>query len=370
MIFDSTVPTGAPLPNTFYQRYGQKLNSSEAMALAVTIADYARGFSSPNPPVGAVVLDATQRLVGLGITQPPGGNHAEIEALREAGENARGGALYVTLEPCNSQGRTGPCSVALLAAGIKNLYYGVSDNTVAEGGAEYLRTHGIAVVQMHDEVQSSVGLQSWLHRLKTQKPLITAKIAATIDGFSAAADGTSQWITGPEARADGHIERSRVDAIVVGTGTLLADDPSLTARANDQRLYPRQPLRVIMGERELPGEKNLGELGPDVFHVPEEFKCSPAIHIRSRSWERALSYFSQWEFNSVLLEGGPRLIGDALAEDIVDRVLYYVAPMFLGQGLAAATTSKIATLSDSRRFTMLEHTQLGEDLKITMGRNV
>lgn len=363
------VPPRASLPAHFYQRYGEQLSPVEAMELAITISEYARGFSSPNPPVGAVVLDADRRLAGIGITQPPGGNHAEIEALTAAGNNAHGGSLYVTLEPCNAHGRTGPCSVAVAKAGIKELYYGAADTTRAEGGAHYLQAHGVATTQLDYVADASLGLRSWLHRLQTKKPLVLAKIAASMDGFSAAQDGTSQWITGPEARSDGHVERSRVDAIIVGTGTFLADNPALTARTNDQRLYPHQPLRIIVGEREIVGETAAPDLGPEVFRISEDYRCAPALHIKTRQWKVVLSYLSEWEFNSVLLEGGPRLVGDAIAEDIVDRVVCYIAPIFLGQGLAAALTHKMKTLSGGKRFTVLECTRLGEDLKVTMGRN-
>lgn len=369
MVNEVSQSHSALLPNTFYQRYGEQLSSQEAMELAVDIAEYARGFSTPNPPIGAVVLDASRCLVGIGITQPPGHNHAEVEALSQAGAKARGGSLYVTLEPCNTYGRTGPCSVAIAEAGIKKLYYGAADITSAQGGADYLRKQGVAVTQVPGISEASLGLQSWLHRLHTKKPLVIAKIAASIDGFSAAQDGTSQWITGPEARADGHLERSRVDAIIIGTGTFFADNPSLTARTNNQHLYPHQPLRIIVGERAIKGELAAPDIGPDVYRLLDDYCCAPALHVRTREWPVILSYLRKWEFNSVLLEGGPRLVGDAIAEDIVDRVVCYTAPIFLGQGLAAAFTSKIKTLSDGKHFTVLECTQVGKDLKIILGRD-
>ena len=192
-----------------------------AMQIALAAADSARGFTSPNPPVGAVILAADGTIAGVGMTQPPGGPHAEVVALDEAGDAARGGTAVVTLEPCNHQGRTGPCSQALIDAGVSAVVYAVGDpNPEASGGAATLMRAGISVTAGLRAPEVEAGpLRAWLHKQRTGRPHITWKYAASLDGRSAAEDGTSQWITGPQARARVHAQRAQIDAIVVGTGT-------------------------------------------------------------------------------------------------------------------------------------------------------
>ena len=229
------------------------------MRLAIEQANTVKGTTYPNPPVGAVIVDHDGQVAGVGATQPPGGPHAEVMALRRAGTRAAGGTAVVTLEPCNHQGRTGPCVDALLDAGVAAVVFAVSDlNPVAAGGAQRLTDAGVTVSSgvLADEVCGGP-LREWLHRQRTGRPHVTWKFGASIDGRSAAADGTSQWITGAAARADVHRHRAVADAIVVGTGTVLADDPTLTARLPDGTLAARQPLRVVVGEREISSESNI-----------------------------------------------------------------------------------------------------------------
>ncbi|MEE2035378.1 bifunctional diaminohydroxyphosphoribosylaminopyrimidine deaminase/5-amino-6-(5-phosphoribosylamino)uracil reductase RibD, partial [Rhodococcus chondri] len=213
---------------------------AEALQFALDASEAVRGTTSPNPPVGAVILDTSGRIAGVGATAPPGGPHAEVRALAAAGERARGGTAVVTLEPCNHTGRTGPCTRALIDAGIATVYYAVPDpNPVAGGGSEALRAAGLTVhAGLGAEAVSHGPLRAWLHRQRTGRPHVTWKYAAGLDGRSAAVDGTSQWISGPESRARVHDHRSRLDAIIVGTGTVLADDPWLTARLPDGDLAP------------------------------------------------------------------------------------------------------------------------------------
>ncbi|MDF2584765.1 MAG: 5-amino-6-(5-phosphoribosylamino)uracil reductase [Mycobacterium sp.] len=208
-----------------------------AMRLAVEQADRVKGATYPNPPVGAVILDAAGEVVGVGATEPTGGAHAEVVALRRAGELARGGTAVVTLEPCNHHGRTPPCVDGLLAARVSRVVYAVADpNPVAAGGASRLTDAGVEVVAgvLGTEVAGGP-LREWLHKQRTGFPHVTWKFATSVDGRSAAADGSSQWITSEAARADVHRRRGVVEAIVVGTGTVLFDDPTLTARQPDGR---------------------------------------------------------------------------------------------------------------------------------------
>ncbi|MGW5684618.1 bifunctional diaminohydroxyphosphoribosylaminopyrimidine deaminase/5-amino-6-(5-phosphoribosylamino)uracil reductase RibD [Nonomuraea sp. NPDC003754] len=201
------------------------------MARAVRLAALGRGTTSPNPVVGCVIVDASGAHAGEGFHAYAGGPHAEAVALSEAGERARGGTAYVTLEPCAHIGRTGPCSEALLKAGVARVVIAVPDpNPTAAGGAAQLRAHGLQVEIGLLAEEAERGNAEWLTFIRRGRPHVTWKFAATLDGRSAAEDGTSQWITSPEARADVHRLRAESDAIVAGIGTVLADDPRLTAR--------------------------------------------------------------------------------------------------------------------------------------------
>ncbi|WP_411742379.1 bifunctional diaminohydroxyphosphoribosylaminopyrimidine deaminase/5-amino-6-(5-phosphoribosylamino)uracil reductase RibD [Rhodococcus sp. IEGM 1330] len=331
---------------------GSAMSLADAMALAVEASESARGISSPNPAVGAVVLDAGGVVVGIGSTRPPGGPHAEIVALAEAGDRARGGTAVVTLEPCNHTGRTGPCSQALIDAGITAVVHAVADpNPLASGGGAALRAAGIRVEQGIGETAVRQGpLRAWLHKQRTGRPHVTWKYAATLDGRSAAADGTSQWITGPQARAHVHAERAKLDAIVVGTGTVLADDPRLTARRPDGTLAPHQPVRVVVGSRPIPSTAAIrGSDAPTVFldtHDPAA--VIDALH----------------EHTDIQIEGGPTLAGAFLAAGLVDRVVAYVAPAVLGSGPTAVENAGIGTIADAIRFRTETVTMIGNDILI------
>ncbi|WP_032377817.1 bifunctional diaminohydroxyphosphoribosylaminopyrimidine deaminase/5-amino-6-(5-phosphoribosylamino)uracil reductase RibD [Rhodococcoides fascians] len=331
---------------------GRAVSIADAMALAVDASEAARGISSPNPPVGAVILDSNGVVVGIGSTRPPGGPHAEIVALAEAGDRARGGTAVVTLEPCDHTGRTGPCSQALIEAGITTVVHAVADpNPVASGGAETLRGAGIRVEQGIGEREVRQGpLRAWLHKQRTGRPHVTWKYAATLDGRSAAADGTSQWITGPEARAHVHAERAKLDAIVVGTRTVLADDPRLTARRPDGSLALHQPVRVVVGSRQIPATAAIrGSEAPTVFLDTHD----PAAVIEALG-----------EHTDVQIEGGPTLAGAFLAAGLIDRVVAYVAPAVLGSGPAAVENAGIGTIADAIRFRTETVTMIGNDILI------
>ncbi|MGK2868102.1 MAG: bifunctional diaminohydroxyphosphoribosylaminopyrimidine deaminase/5-amino-6-(5-phosphoribosylamino)uracil reductase RibD, partial [Mycobacterium sp.] len=294
-----------------------------AMRLAVEQAERVKGATYPNPPVGAVILDAAGEVVAVGATEPTGGAHAEVVALRRAGELARGGTAVVTLEPCNHHGRTPPCVDGLLAAGISRVVYAVADpNPVAAGGTSRLGAAGVEVLAevLHADVAGGP-LREWLHKQRTGTPHVTWKFATSVDGRSAAADGSSQWITSEAARADVHRRRSVVDAIVVGTGTVIFDDPTLTARMPDGSLADRQPLRVVVGEREISPEANV--LNDD----------SRTMVIRTHDPHEVIRALS--DRTAVLLEGGPTLAGAFLRAGVIDRILAYVAPILLGGPITA-----------------------------------
>ncbi|AGF72546.1 bifunctional diaminohydroxyphosphoribosylaminopyrimidine deaminase/5-amino-6-(5-phosphoribosylamino)uracil reductase RibD [Corynebacterium halotolerans] len=324
----------------------------QALEAALESGDLVRGTTSPNPPVGAAILSAEGELVGVGGTQPPGGPHAEVIALRAAGGRARGGTAVVTLEPCNHTGRTGPCSQALIDAGIARVFFVHPDpNDAAAGGADHLRAHGVEATRIDAHVPA---LRPWLAAVRLGRPHVTLKFAQTLDGFTAALDGTSRWITGEVARRRVHEDRRRRDAIVVGTGTALADNPSLTARTADGSLYPEQPRRVVIGSREIPADAapNLHRLG---------FERHPEI-------SAALAALWEAGARDVLVEGGARLASGFLAAGYVDAVQAYVAPTLLGAGHGVLAGAVGETLADAARFTLESVTRLGDDVLYEMTR--
>lgn len=325
-----------------------------AMRLAVEQAQAVKGATYPNPPVGAVILDSAGVIAGVGATQPAGGAHAEVIALRAAGERSRGGTAVVTLEPCNHHGRTPPCVDALLDAGVAAVVYAAADpNPVAAGGAARLQAAGVGVTAGvgRDEVARGP-LREWLHRQRTGLPHVTWKFATSIDGRSAAADGSSQWITSEAARADLHRRRAAADAIVVGTGTVFADNPSLTARLPDGSLDSRQPLRVVVGERAIPAESAV--LSGD----------SPTLLLRTRDPQEVLRALA--DRTDVLLEGGPTVAGAFLRAGAVHRILAYVAPMLLGGPVTAVDDVGVATISGALRWRYDGVEQIGPDLVLSL----
>lgn len=331
------------------------MTPDEAMRLAIGLSDAVRGTTSPNPPVGAVVLAADGTLAGQGATQPPGGPHAEVVALREAGEKARGGTAFVTLEPCAHHGRTPPCTDALTAAGVAAVHYAVADpNPLAAGGARVLADAGIQTGQGLLGQEAERGpLRAWLHFARTGRPHVTWKYAATLDGRVAAADGTSKWISAPESRAEVHAMRAKLDGIMVGTGTVLADDPQLTARTPDGALADRQPLRVVVGRGEIPAGARVLDSSADTvvlaMHDPDE----------------VLAALTGRGVVDVLLEGGPRLAGAFAKAGRIDRIVGYLAPALLGAGPCAVEDAGVSTISGIHRWSIEEVTMTGGDVRIS-----
>lgn len=308
-----------------------------------------RGTTSPNPPVGCAIVGPRGDIIATGGTSPAGGAHAEVNALRAAGDRVRGATAVVTLEPCNHTGRTGPCSRALVEAGIAHVIYLTADpNPQAAGGANYLRAHGVQVT--HEPVRVEA-LQPWLAGVRQGRVCVTAKFAATVDGFTAAPDGTSQWITGREARDHVHADRSLRDAIIIGTGTALADNPSLTARHPDGSLMDHQPRRVVVGKRTV-GGGNLGRLGFEQYPTPGE----------------ALATLWDTGARDVLVEGGAGLLTSVVEMGVVDRIQAYVSPLLLGGGRPVVERALAGTLADARRYTLSGATVLGNDVLIEMER--
>ncbi|MCP2248507.1 bifunctional diaminohydroxyphosphoribosylaminopyrimidine deaminase/5-amino-6-(5-phosphoribosylamino)uracil reductase RibD [Lentzea aerocolonigenes] len=322
------------------------------MVLAIAESERVRGTTSPNPPVGCVVLDEHGHAVGFGGTQPIGGSHAEVMALKEAGTKARGGTAIVTLEPCSHYGRTPPCTEALIEAGIKHVIHAVSDpDPKAAGGARRLEEAGITVESGLLENEVAKGpLRAWLHYTRTGRPHITWKYAASLDGRIAAQDGTSQWISSETSRKQVHDMRAKLDAIIVGTNTVKKDDPALTARDADGMPLPHQPLPVVVGMSDLPG-------GAKLQHT--------ALHLRTHDPDEVLTALAGRGVVDVLLEGGATVAGAFLRAGRIDRVLAYVAPAILGNGPAAVVDAGVSTITDAVRLTVEDVTMSGPDLRIS-----
>ena len=305
-----------------------------------------------NPQVGAVVLSPTGKVLAEGWHRGAGNPHAEIEALsRLSPADARGATMVVTLEPCNHTGRTGPCSVALIEAGVARVVYAAADPAEpSAGGADRLRAHGIDVEGgvRADEVTEM--LDSWLTVVRLGRPFVTVKWAQSLDGRAAADDGTSKWITGPEARADVHRRRAEADAIVVGTGTVLADDPALTARLANGEPAASQPLPVVIGTRPVPQNAALRRHPRGL------------IETGTRDLHTVLNSLRERGVQSVFVEGGPTLASAFLREGLADRILTYIAPVLIGGARTAIDDVGVATMSDARRLALTGMERLGDDI--------
>jgi diaminohydroxyphosphoribosylaminopyrimidine deaminase/5-amino-6-(5-phosphoribosylamino)uracil reductase len=314
----------------------------------------------PNPRVGCVLLTPDGAEVAVGVHRGAGTPHAEIDALTQAGGAARGATAVVTLEPCNHTGRTGPCSQALIEAGVARVLFAQTDpDRSAAGGAAVLAGAGIDVEAGVLAGESAALNVEWSHAVSHGRPFVTWKYAATLDGLSAAPDGTSKWITSDEARRDVQAFRAEADAIVAGTGAVIADDPRLTVRdEKDLPLpYDRQPLRVVVGETKI----------PNYYRVFD--RVAPTLMIQSRDPATVLQKLVENEIRHVWLEGGPRLAGAFWNAGLIDRVIGYIAPAMLGSG-RAALEGEATTLADLRPIDLHDLTMIGPDIRIigTPGR--
>ncbi|NLU73273.1 bifunctional diaminohydroxyphosphoribosylaminopyrimidine deaminase/5-amino-6-(5-phosphoribosylamino)uracil reductase RibD [Streptomyces sp. HNM0575] len=353
------------------------------MRRAVELAARGLGSTSPNPVVGCVVLSPEGYPVGEGWHQRAGGPHAEIHALAEAGDDARGGTAVVTLEPCDHTGRTGPCSEALIEAGIARVVYAVADPS-ATGGAQRLAAAGLDVVRGLLADEAAAGNAAWLTSVRLKRPYVVWKYAATLDGRIAAADGSSRWITSDESRADVHRLRARTDAVLVGSGTARADDPHLAVRGVPGAV---QPLRIVADTEAAavrPGARVLDGTAPTLLAVAEDADTGGAAGsgelegaVEVLRLPRAgggrpgldlaalLQELYARDVRSLLLEGGPTLAAAFVRAGAVDEVIGYVAPVLLGAGPAALGDAGIATIAQALRLKVTETARLGPDLRIT-----
>jgi diaminohydroxyphosphoribosylaminopyrimidine deaminase/5-amino-6-(5-phosphoribosylamino)uracil reductase len=351
------------------------------MARAVALAEGGRGTASPNPMVGAVLV-RDGRVVGEGFHRAAGLAHAEALALAAAGELAAGATCYVTLEPCAHHGRTPPCADALVAAGVARVVAAVADPDPRVGGAglDRLRAAGVRVdVGAGAEAAAEQNAAYLTHR-RLGRPRVTLKAAASLDGKVAAPDGTSQWITGPAARADAHRLRAEADAVCVGAGTALADDPRLTVRLPGWS--GRQPLRVLVdaaGRVAATGHLFDGEAETLVATTPaapaaavdawkaagaEVLMCEATVG-QAVDLEDLVRALGERGVLELLVEGGPRLQASLWAAGLADRLVWYLAPLAIGgQGAPGLLGAGAVTLADARRLRLASVDRFGEDLRL------
>jgi len=322
------------------------------MQVALELA--AQGPRSLNPQVGCLIVDASGDVVGRGFHRGAGTAHAEVLALSEAGPRARGATAVVTLEPCRHTGRTGPCTTALMDAGIARVVYAQSDPTPhASGGGAVLRDAGIDVVSGVRAQDAQRLTRGWTSVQLLGRPYITLKCAMSMDGRVSDLSGGPTSITGEESRRWAHAERARTDAIIVGTGTVLADNPALTARLADGSLAARQPLRVVVGTRPVPQTSRALD------------DATPTLMVGSHDPHELMRALVQAGVQEAVVEGGPTLAGVLLRADLVDSVVWLIGPMLLGAGLAA-----LPLLPVPRRLSVHSAVMLGADIKIEGTMNV
>lgn len=349
------------------------------MRAAVRLGRKGIGRTSPNPPVGAVVVKAG-RIIGSGFHPRAGEPHAEVEALREAGARARGGTLYVTLEPCTHYGRTPPCAPAVLAAGVRRVVVGTRDPNprVRGGGIQWLRRHGVDVAVDVEGAACAELIAPFTKHVRTGLPLLTLKLAASLDGRIATAAGHSHWISSEPSRRLVHRLRNEADAVMVGAGTVLADDPLLTCRMRGGR----DPLRVIVDgrlriplrARVLAGDAAAGTLIATAARNHRKLgmlrERGATVLAMGGSGERLslralLRALGDRGILSVLLEGGGSLAGAALREGVVDRVVFFYAPKLIGgDGLPMIGPLGIGRLDRARQLRQVKVSRVGEDIMI------
>ena len=332
-----------------------------AMTRALALARTPGVPHGPNPRVGCVLLDRDGTTVAEGYHRGAGTPHAEVDALAHAGTAARGSTAVVTLEPCDHTGRTAPCSAALVRAEVARVVFAQRDpNPVAQGGAETLRRAGVDVEGGLLEDEAREVNRAWTFSHEHRRPFVTWKLATTLDGRSAAADGSSRWVSSRPARRDSQRLRAECDAIMAGTGTVLVDDPRLTARDDDGVDLPpeRQPLRVVMGRRPVPAGRKVLD------------GAASTVVLATRDPHRALAELLARDRRHVLLEGGPTLAAAFLGAGLVDEVVAYVAPTLLGAGLPAVGDLGIGTIGDALRLDVRDvatvGTGPGTNLRLTL----
>lgn len=358
------------------------------MGRALELAALGRFTTHPNPNVGCVLVHAGE-IVGEGWHRQAGEPHAEVHALRAAGERARGATAYVTLEPCSHHGRTPPCALALLAAGVSRVVAAMTDPNplVAGRGLRLLAEAGVTVESGLREAEAQALNPGFIQRMKTGRPWVRVKLAASLDGRTALANGQSQWITGPAARADVQVWRARSSAILSGADTVLTDNPALNVRwsqlpAEIQALYPearlRQPLRVLVDSRQrlqpdaqlfsLPGPVLLARQQPQAGWPSQVEQVSlPLAASGKLDLHALLMELGARGVNELWVEAGRQLAGALVSAGLVDELILYLAPKLLGEGAQGLLAlPPLDSLAQAWQFTLRDVQQIGADLRLTL----
>ncbi len=358
----------------------------ECMSHALRLAKRGIYTTRPNPNVGCVITNKQQQIVGEGYHHNAGAPHAEINALSQAGEQARDGTAYVTLEPCCHTGKTGPCTQALIDAGIKKVVIAMRDpNPLVSGkGIEELNNNDIAIVENILTQQASMLNRGFIKRMTSELPWVSVKIASSLDGRIALNNGESKWITSEQSRYDVHRLRARYDAIMTGVGTVLADDPSLNVRINSKELGVdgelMQPLRVVIDpELKLPDSATMLALpGKTLVFTDSQTNTArftninncEVIKLESKQGKfdlhMVLSELAKREINSVLVESGPMLVGKLFDAKLVDELIQYIAPILMGDDAKGMLSiHELTQMSECISLEQHDIRQFGQDIRIT-----
>ena len=326
-----------------------------AMQRAIALSEKGLGKTSPNPIVGAVIIDDAGNVIGEGFHDRMNSkDHAEVVAIANATQNGKkikGATIVVTLEPCNHSGSTGPCTHAIVDAGISTVVFAVTDpNSIASGGAEALRVAGIKVVDGVLKEEAAYANRAWLMKIKKNRPFFTWKVATTLDAKIAATDGTSKWITNETSRTDVQVLRRQADAILVGTNTVITDDPHLIPRG-DFVGYSQNPIRVICGEQDLPKEAQVFD------------SAAKTVVVKSKDLDLLVEKLSELEINHVFVEAGPTLASAMVDHCLMDELVIYQAPSLLGSGKQFFTFDFPSTISNQMRLDHISTVVLDGDIK-------
>jgi len=327
-----------------------------AMQRAIALSEKGLGKTSPNPIVGAVIIDDAGNVIGEGFhdrMKTP--DHAEVVAIANATQKINGATIVVTLEPCNHSGSTGPCTQAIIDAGISTVVFAVNDpNSVASGGADTLRAAGIKVIDGVLKAEAAYANRAWLMKIKKNRPFFTWKVATTLDAKIAATDGTSKWITNETSRADVQVLRRLADAILVGTNTVITDDPHLIPRGEFPG-YAHNPIRVICGEQNLPKDAQVFD------------SSAQTVVVKSKDLDLLVEKLNELKINHVFVEAGPTLASAMVDHCLMDELVIYQAPSLLGSGKPFFTFDYQTSINDQMRLDHISTVVLDGDVKSVYG---
>jgi diaminohydroxyphosphoribosylaminopyrimidine deaminase/5-amino-6-(5-phosphoribosylamino)uracil reductase len=323
-----------------------------AMQRAIALSEKGLGKCAPNPIVGAVIIDSDGKIISEGFhDRMASKDHAEVVAITSAGKSVAGATMIVTLEPCSHIGSTGPCTQAIIDAGISTVVLAVRDpNSVASGGAEILRAAGISVVEGILTEAASYSNRAWLTKIEKRRPFFTWKVATTLDAKIAASDGTSKWISNEVSRSDVQRLRREADAILVGANTVIADNPHLVPRG-DFVGFSKNPIRVICGESELPADSK-------VFDSKAE-----TVIVKTRDLNVLVAKLAELDVNQVFVEAGSKLASAMVSAGLIDELVLYQAPSLLGSGKTFFESRSQSTIEDQLRLEHISTAVLAGDVK-------